>query len=162
MKTLKPIPNYEKQYLISKDGDIYSIRRKKFLRHRISKFGYARVILKVNKVSKHYFVHRLVAETYIPNPHNLPQINHKDENKLNNNVNNLEWCTSSYNINYGSRNAKLSAKSKTVYQYDENHNLIASYKSCMEASKITGFDFSYLYASCRNKTKSYGYFWSYS
>ena len=67
-----------------------------------SKTGYKFVILD----KKTCYVHRLVAEAFVDNPNNYPQINHKDENKANNSVENLEWCTEKYNMNYGSRNAK--------------------------------------------------------
>lgn len=62
---------------------------------------YKQVVLYKNKKHKTVAVHRLVAEAFIPNPDNLPQVNHKDENPSNNNVNNLEWCTCKYNMGMG-------------------------------------------------------------
>lgn len=72
--------------------------------HNVS--GYVSMYLSKNGKKKRYLVHRLVAEAFIPNPDNLPEINHKDENKVNNCVENLEWCTPKYNANYGERNYK--------------------------------------------------------
>jgi len=92
----KPIKGYEGLYYITEDGKIYSGIQNKWLKTRISR-GY----LVVNLQMKTKHVHRLVAETFIPNPDNLPVVNHKDENKLNSSVDNLEWCTHKYNNNYG-------------------------------------------------------------
>lgn len=100
---LEQIPGFDGKYKIDEDGNVYSIKNKKFLKQKISK-GYAQVALYDDTGRKYYIgVHRLVAMTFIPNPENLPQVNHKDENKLNNNVGNLEWCGVKYNINYGTR-----------------------------------------------------------
>ena len=98
---LMPIPGFEGKYSVDENGNVYSSKSKKFLKPKITK-GYAQVALYGDK--KVYIgVHKLVAMTFIPNPDNLPQVNHKDENKLNNNINNLEWCDANYNINYGTR-----------------------------------------------------------
>ena len=74
----------------------------------IQRYGYLRVSLYKNNSSKHFFVHRLVAEAFMPNPYNLPMVNHKDENRGNPRLDNLEWCTSKYNTNYG--NAVLKSR----------------------------------------------------
>lgn len=103
----KDVPNYEGLYQVSNLGRIKSLRdkngkaREKILKLKLSKFGYYQICLCKNGKQKWYFVHRLVALAFIPNPNNLPQINHIDENKTNNYVENLEWCTSKYNSNYG-------------------------------------------------------------
>ena len=106
----KDIEGYEGLYQISNLGRVKSFPRKgtHTTKERIIKFaksnkGYLIAILKNNDVQKAFSVHRLVAKAFIPNPNNLPQVNHKDENKENNNVNNLEWCNNWYNSHYGTR-----------------------------------------------------------
>lgn len=107
---MKDIKGYEGLYAVTEDGQVWSYRSQKFLKpYNKSNHGYEKVNLYKDKVSTTYCVHRLVAETYLPNPNNYPCINHKDENKLNNHANNLEWCTYKYNNNYGTHNQKLSA-----------------------------------------------------
>lgn len=100
-------------YLINKNGNIIHLNRlfgKVISINKISTFidscGYVIVELYNNKIRKFKKLHRLIAEYFIPNPNNLPQINHKDENKLNNSISNLEWCTCKENINYGTRNER--------------------------------------------------------
>ena len=100
----KPVENYEDLYWVSNLGNVKNKRKDKKL--SINLDGYYVVNLSKNGKSKIFTVHRLVAQAFIPNPDNLPQVNHKDENKLNNNVDNLEWCNSNYNHNYGTRNKR--------------------------------------------------------
>lgn len=110
----KDIEGYEGLYQVSNFGRVKSLGRfkknnqikEKILKPRINSSGYKQVSL-YNKFQKTYSVHRLVAKAFIPNPDNLPQVNHKDENKLNNHVNNLEWCNSKYNNNYGTHNKRV-------------------------------------------------------
>ena len=110
----RPVVGYEGLYEVSSYGRVRSLDRYvkgksesyrlikgKVLSGSITKDGYVRCLIKVNGVGRSYFVHRLVAEAFIPNPDNLPQVNHKDEDKTNNNVDNLEWCDAKYNNNYG-------------------------------------------------------------
>ena len=93
-------------YEIDENGNVYSLKTNKKMKQYLQK-GYYGIYLYKNKKRHFKLVHRLVAETYIPNPNNLPQINHKDENSKNNNVNNLEWCTAKYNSNYGHHKEKI-------------------------------------------------------
>lgn len=119
----KDIPDFERYYQASNLGNIRSITRKakvkilnndfrtvkgQLISPAITKDGYLKVSLSKNHKRYYFRVHRLIAKTFIPNLNNYPEINHKDENKLNNNVDNLEWCTSKYNCNYGTRNKRLS------------------------------------------------------
>ncbi len=93
-------------YKVSENGDVYSIKRNKMLRQYERK-NYLGVYLYCNNKRQYKMTHRLVASAFISNPNNLPQVNHKDENSRNNNVNNLEWCTAKYNCNYGNHIVKL-------------------------------------------------------
>lgn len=98
---MKDVVGYEGLYGITIYGDVWSYRKQKFLSSCLTKSGYCMVVLSKDGQTKHAYVHRLVADAYIPNPDNLSQVNHRDENKTNNNVDNLEWCTNKYNVNYG-------------------------------------------------------------
>lgn len=111
----KPIEGYEGVYSVSDHGNVYSHRKKRNIRIRKTSAGYCQVELWKDGKPKWFTIHRLVAKAFIPNPDNLEMVNHKDENPLNNNVYNLEWCTRSYNLTYGScrykmRRAKLGIK----------------------------------------------------
>ena len=111
--------------------------------------------LKKNKKRKAHLVHRLVAKAFIPNPDQLCEVNHKDENKLNNTVNNLEWCNSEYNCNYGMRNKKLS---KPVICIETG----IVYPSILDAGKQTGINHTHLGDVARGKRKTAGgYHWKY-
>lgn len=101
MELWKDICGYEGLYMISNLGNIKSIKKDALLKPIQNNNGYSRVSLYKNGKYKAFSVHRLVAEAFIPNPGALPQVNHKDEDKSNNKVDNLEWCTAKYNSNYG-------------------------------------------------------------
>lgn len=88
-------------YAITSDGQVWSFKTNKYLKQKIDRYGYPCVSLSINNKNKTMTVHRLVAEAFIPNPDNKPTVNHKDENKLNNSVNNLEWMTVAENNCYG-------------------------------------------------------------
>lgn len=109
------------------------------LKGYIDSFGYKVVNIKINGKNKGLKIHRLVADNFIPNTNNLPQINHKDENRLNNASSNLEWCTSEYNNNYGTRKEKLRKTSGIrVAQYSLDGKLIKIWDSVSQASQSFG------------------------
>ena len=130
MEIWKDIKGYEGFYQISNKGNVKSLRRdrERILKSEIGKRGYPYVVFSVGGKRKTFKIHRLVAENFVPNPNNFPQVNHKDENKTNNSVENLEWCTSEYNCNYGTRNSRLSSPVICI-------ELNKTYNSIKEASK---------------------------
>lgn len=122
--------------------------------------GYIYAVLSKNGVAKSTSIHRLVAKAFIPNPLNFREVNHKDENKSNNCVENLEWCTPKYNINYGTGKERALKgrlptlkRCKTV-QKDKQGHIIAIYSSIKEASEKTGFYHQNIQACCAGKIKS--------
>ena len=182
----KDILGYEGFYQVSNLGRVRSVDRivkgcfgsiqhKKsvILAPAINTAGYYSVALTKNAKGKTFRVHRLVAEAFIPNLGNYPIINHKDENKLNNNVKNLEWCTYSYNTVYNNSMAKRqSVKNKNssygcekkVYQYNIDGHLIKIWKSLMEVSREIHVPWSNIANCCRGgkyRHTAYGYKWSY-
>ncbi len=159
----KDIENYEGLYKISNFGRVYSVKSGKFLKPQKHKDNYLLVNLYKNEKMKTYKIHRLVAQAFIPNPLNLPQINHKDENKANNNVSNLEWCNSKYNINYGTRTEKVTEKlSKPVLQFTKDGELVAEYPSTQEAARQTGIVQNNISSCCLGSRKSAGnYVWKF-
>lgn len=162
----KEIPNTDGLYLISSEGKVFSVRSNKVLRNQQIKNGYWRIELNVDGEKERHFIHRLVAEAFLPNPDNLPCVNHKDENPSNNCVDNLEWCTHSYNTNYGNRLAKFqehiqacrgsaNPQSKTIYQYDLEGNYIAKYGSAGEAERVLLVDGDCVLKCARGQLKQY-------
>ena len=102
MEYIKDYPNYSVNHL----GEVFNNKTGRKLKQTVKK-GYCLVYLYNEKGRKSFLVHRLVANIFIPNPNNLPEVNHKDENPLNNSVENLEWCSPKYNCNYGAHGDKV-------------------------------------------------------
>lgn len=164
----KNVVGYEGLYKVSNLGRIkslynYNRNGSNILKPKIKR-GYYTVGLRKNGIRKWYLVHRLVAQAFIQNHNNYPQINHKNENKLDNNVNNLEWCTVLYNNTYGTRIKRVKDKtSKPVLQYDINMNFIKEYASLVDATKEMGLkSTSCISLCCSGKYEtSKGYIWRY-
>jgi len=164
----KDIKGYEGLYQVSNLGNVKSFHKEKerLLKFGINNKGYYVVNLYKENNATTKKVHRLVAETFIANLYNLPIINHKDENKLNNNVINLEWCDNKYNLNYG--NTKLNMinaskkRMKAIIQFDINNNEIAKYNSIREASRKTNINRWDISNCAKGKQKSAkGFIWRY-
>lgn len=145
----KPIKGYEDLYEVSDLGNVRNKASGKLLKPFRDRGGYLRVDL-CNGIRKSKLIHRLVAQVFLPNPLNLPQVNHIDENKSNNNVDNLEWCTAQYNIDY--------SQSKSVNQYSLDGIYIATYKSIKEAERTTGIAHGDISRCCLGKRLSAGGF----
>lgn len=135
----------------------------RILKSRKNNKGYSLVDLWSNGKREQKLVHRLVAEAFIPNPDNLPEVNHKDENPSNCCLNNLEWCTHLYNSRYGIRNIKIArANSKVVLQFDLEGRFVKKYPSTMDVQRETGIGNSRISECCRGKRKKAGgYIWEY-
>jgi hypothetical protein len=140
-------------YTVSTDGKIYSLLYKKYLRYACYS-GYHAVPLACNGKSKRCYVHRLVAEAYIPNSNNLPEVNHKDGNKGNNNVNNLEWVTRSQQMKHACDTGLRKTYMRPVIQYDMSGKKLMEYKSAQAASDATLIPRVDINAVCRGKNTS--------
>ena len=167
-ETFRQVSGYEGLYLISDKGRVISERKQKIMRNGHNKCGYSFVILFKGGKSKLCLVHRLVAEAFIPNPDNLPCINHKDENKDNNSVENLEWCTHQYNCNYGTRNERAGNRkrngklAKPVRQYSLDGEFIKDWPSAIEVTRQLGFNQGGISRCCLGQiVQAYGYKWEY-
>lgn len=159
----KDISGFEGLYQVSDKGRVKSLNynhtaKEGLLRPGLIGSGYYAVVLSNNGARRTIRVHRLVANAFLPNPNYLPQINHKDENPLNNEASNLEWCDQLYNNNYGSHNLKVSKgelnhpkKSKKVGQFTKDGSFIATYPSLMEASRKTGIRVGQISNCCHNR-----------
>lgn len=131
---MKDIKGYEGLYAVTSCGKVWSHRNNKFLKSLTHNNGYLKVNLYDTSRKCHtHMLHRLVAETYLLNPGNLPQINHKDENKHNNCLTNLEFCSAAYNVNYGTHIQRAAeSHSRAIYCVE----LGLHYKSTTEAAKL--------------------------
>lgn len=138
------------------DGRIVTYRR-------INKYGYAEVKLEIGDTSTNCLLHRLVAIAFLINPNKYNTVNHKDENKTNNDVNNLEWCTCGYNVTYGTAIKRKTAIGRRhfvpVKQIDSDGNVVATYSSMHEAGRA-GFSKQMIYNCIHGICKSHkGYRW---
>lgn len=175
MEEWRPIEGYE-YYEVSNLGRVRSWIDNRWRRRNIPKIlslyklskGYLGVSLNsAPRVSKTTKVHRLVAKAFIPNPNNLPMVNHKDENKTNNCVSNLEWCTNEYNLKYGTARQRIfetierngGYKVRPIIQRDLQGNAIKVWNSATEAAKELGIDCSRILTACHKSYK--GFLWDF-
>ena len=172
----KDIEGYEGYYQISNTGKVKSLERMKWNGKGYQKVpekilegvdnghGYLRVKLCKDGKVEQPLVHVLVATAFLPNPDNLPEVNHKDEDKTNNCVENLEYCSKLYNINYGTGIKRRAEKrSKPVFSVDKESGLIMWWQSAHEAERCTGISNGNIIKCCQGKQKSAGgHVWFYA
>lgn len=177
----RDIKGYEGLYQVSNLGRVRSLDRytksrwgtQKLEKGIIMKLSYDRdgyqiICLRRDAKNSRFRVHRLVAEAFIDNPYNYPLINHKDENKANNCVNNLEWCSHKYNVNYGSCIEKRIKKTRNDPHRSKAIRCIETgiiYPSIMEVQRLLGYDASFIGKCCKGRSRyatAYGYHWEFS
>lgn len=171
----KDSPYFPEKYEISNMGNLRNKERNHIYKNTNKNGDYFSIVLTYKGMKKSTRIHRLVAETFIPNPNKYPCVNHKDFNKQNNKVDNLEWCTYSDNTKHAIKNNKECLrgikrynrnksfnKYGYIYQYDKNNNFIGKYRDTQEAYKKTGVC-SRNILQCINKqqgrTQAGGYVW---
>ncbi len=161
---MKDIAGYEGHYAVTEDGQIYSYHKQGYLSQRLNK-GYYYVSLKLNGEQKIVAVHRLVAQAFIPNPDNLPEVNHIDEDKKNNHFSNLEWCTHDYNIHYGNALKKSKATQQLTHPNKKKVLCMETgeiFFSTQEASRQTGINNTSISKVCNGHRKTAGgYHWQF-
>ena len=154
----RDIIGYEGIYQVSNKGNVYSVGRMVqgrkrggvTLKPKLHRNGYLHVGLYRNGKMKNKLIHRLVLDAFVENPNNLPEVNHKDENKTNNDLSNLEWCSGRYNVNYGTRNERLSKKVRAV---NVETGEVVEFNSTQEAER-KGYSSGGVSQACRGVYKN--------
>ena len=148
---MKDVKGYEGLYAVTPEGEVWSYKSNKFLKPKFQTDGYLFVSLCKNGLKKNYRIHRLVSEAYIPNPENLPQVDHINEDKTNNCVNNLQWITN--------RDNSRKSKNKPILQFDLDGNFIRDWECASDVGKeVKG----HIYRCLKGRQKTaYGFVWKY-
>ena len=180
VETWKEIEGYEGAYEVSTFGRVRSLDREyykcysdgkmqltkhrgRILKLRLNDKGYYVVTIVYNHTVKTLLINRLVAKAFLPNPYNLPEVNHKDENPKNNHVDNLEWCDRLYNIRYGTGiERRMKPLRRKIEQLTKDGRHVAYHLGVREICLVTGMDRRSIQRCLHNKPKfktAYGYRW---
>ena len=169
MEEWRDVIGYEGLYQVSNKGNVKSLNygrtgKEKIMKPRKGSNGYLYIKLFKDGKSKTCSVHRLVAEAFLENTNNLPEVNHISEDKEDNRVSNLEWCSHIDNCNHGTRNRRVAEKiSIPIYGINKVSGLIVEFSSAHEAERITGIRNSHICECCQGKRKSAGgFYWMYA
>lgn len=165
---MKDVQGYEGLYAITSCGKVWSYRQKKFMKPQLSKDGYQRVQLRKDNKVRTIEIHKLVAEAYLIKPEGKVEVNHKDEIKIHNYVNNLEWLTHKENVNYGTRNERA-RETRKYYKgsYKPKKPVLCIelnkvFESATDAARELQLDQGSICKCCRGKLKTTGkYHWKY-
>ena len=158
VETFVKIEGFEK-YEVSNLGRVRNIKSGRILKPKLHRDGYLMHGLYGYDKRKNLLLHRIIATAFIDNPDEKPQVNHIDENKLNNDLSNLEWCTERENAIHGTRTKRGAEKrSKKVIQLDLNDNVLNEFESMTQAEQETGVFVSNISSCCNGKLKSAGGF----
>ena len=158
VETFVKIDGFE-NYEVSNLGKVRNIKSGRILKSHLNHNGYLKHSLYKHDKQKELFLHRIIAIAFIDNPEKKPQVNHIDENKLNNDLSNLEWCTERENLIHGTRTKRVAEKlSQKVIKLDLNDNILNVFKSMGQAERETGVPRSGISACCNGKRKSAGRF----
>ncbi len=169
MEIWKNINGYD-DYQVSSMGRFKSLKygKERILKPTKDGSGYLKVGLSKDGKVKEHLAHRIVAEAFLNNPYNLSEVNHKNEDKSDNRVENLEWCDHKYNMNYGTGRQRFSMKhkngktSKKVFQYTLAGEFVAEYPSVHEVERQLGYSQGNISECCNDKRKTaYSYVWRY-
>ena len=167
----KDIEGFEGLYQVSNMGRVKSLgngksnnSKERILKPGKNSNGYLHVILYKDGIKKDYTVHQLVGNAFLSNPQGYKELNHRDEDKTNNNADNLEWCSRSYNLTYNDRAKKAGKKiSKPIFGIDRITGFVVEFPSIMEASRQLGIRQGHITECCQGKYKSCGgFYWMYA
>ena len=160
----KPVVGFEEYYLVSDSGQVWSLRRNIALKPKIDRYGYEAVVLSVKGKAHHRTVHRLVAQAFIPNPQNLPTVNHINEIKTDNRAVNLEWMSVVDNLHHGTcRERMADTRCKFPVEQVFSDGTTVRYKGVKDASRKTGVHRVCIARCCQHLRKTAGgYKWRYA
>lgn len=162
-KTITWVPGYESIYQISSDGKVWNVKSGATLRGNVNSHGYVVVSLTKDGVKKDCKLHRLLALAFLPNPNDFDCVNHKDGDKLNNSLDNLEWCTKGYNNRHAREQLGIDFSAKPVCQTTMSGDFVALWANLSQAAKSVGVTSACVSRCCEGHANSAGgYRWEFA